>query len=389
MRLSSRFMNEHGTHSSFESHLVVSVDAVGLAFLTFQSSYSQVPQAARAKYLDALSLLKHELVSPSSSLSDATLLTVLLLDLFEKINGNNPQSTEGWMSHVDGALALMRLRGQENVRNHTALRLSMRLSTNLIISSLAANHRVPLEVIRLRAEVEPFINADDPKWRLSGLTVKYANLRGSMQEGSLSDADILTQSKDLDMEFVLLAKSVPPSWMYQSVYPAKVSERFFESHYDTYRDHLVTQTWNVLRAMRIFLNDTLRTSSQRNSAAFCELDPNIPSEEYSSAIIDTMAKEICATTAQYTTCTEAKSKSIEIPAVETLRCYTIIFPLYTAGLYASEQTGIKPWVVKELRFMGNGIGIRNANLVADVLERGDGTSPWSVYAMTGSYAFAA
>ena len=39
--------------------------------------------------------------------------------------------------------------------------------------------------------------------------------------------------------------------------------------------------------------------------------------------------------------------------------------------------------------MASEIGIRNAAVVANILERGDGTNPWIVYALLGSYAFAA
>ena len=375
--------------SSTDGYLVASVDAVGLAFLTFQSGSDQAPQLARAKYSEALSLVQNALVSSGSSTSDAFLLTVLLLDLFEKITGNNPQSTDGWMSHVNGALALLKLRGQEQLQDYTALRLSMRLSTSLIISCIAANLRVPSEVNRLRAQVESFMNVRDPKWKMSGLVVKYADLRGAIQEGSLSNSDIILQSMDLDREFVSLTETMPASWLYRSVRPEKVSERLFEKHYDLYRDHLVTQTWNVLRVMRIFLNDIIHFSICEEKTISSEADVNASLLDMLADTIDSLAREICATAAQYTRCTEASPKKMENFAIESLRCYTLLFPLYTAGLYASPQSNIKPWIVKELRFMGHEIGIRNANVVADILESGDGTSPWSIYAITGSYAFAA
>ena len=42
-----------------------------------------------------------------------------------------------------------------------------------------------------------------------------------------------------------------------------------------------------------------------------------------------------------------------------------------------------------MRSLSNGIGISNANIVADILDKAPETSPWLVYVKLGSYAFAA
>jgi len=39
--------------------------------------------------------------------------------------------------------------------------------------------------------------------------------------------------------------------------------------------------------------------------------------------------------------------------------------------------------------MGNHFGIRNAELVGQILERGENLNPWAIYALIGSYAFVA
>jgi hypothetical protein len=72
-----------------------------------------------------------------------------------------------------------------------------------------------------------------------------------------------------------------------------------------------------------------------------------------------------------------------------MHCYTLLFPFYVAALSASPETGIREWVIQRLRSMATNSGVKNAVVVAEMLERRDGTSPWSVYAILGSYAFAA
>ena len=70
-------------------------------------------------------------------------------------------------------------------------------------------------------------------------------------------------------------------------------------------------------------------------------------------------------------------------------CYTLIFPLYTAGRCNAAPDTVRPWVIKQLHYMSEHFYVRNAEIVAQILELQKDISPWEVYAMLGSYAFAA
>ena len=375
--------------SSMDRPLIASVDAVSLAFFSFQFDCTQASHVCRKKYLSALPLLNKALSAPESATSDSTLLAVLLLDLYEKIINNNPRSISSWMSHINGALALVALRKKSLLQDYTGLRLSARLSTNLLISCVSANSPVPPALVKLRSDLEPFLNKEDPKWRISGLVVKYANLKGAIEDGCLCVSDIITRATDLDFEFISLVKQMPSSWHYRTVCPEEVSEGVFEQRYDTYLDHLITQGWNVLRVMRILLNDILRKAhatrdkSSLDSASFYHKPP------LASSSIDDLAKEICATAPQFMAYGKTTPRSSVYSATQKLQSYTLLFPLYVAGLYASSATQVKPWISQQLRFMYHDMGIRNAGVVVDILEKDERTCVWDVYAMLGSYAFAA
>jgi len=375
--------------SSLDRHLSASVDAVSLAFFSSQFDCTKASHFAREKYSYALPLLNNALRSPETATSDSTLLAVLLLDLFEKFTNNNPRSTDSWMSHVNGALALVKLRNNQQFQNYTGLRLSVRLSTNLLISCVAANSPVPSALISLRSDLEPFINKDNPKWLVSGLVVKYANLKGAIQNGCLSGSDIIACATELDCEFVSLARNMPSSGLYKTTYLEEASERVLEQHFDTYPDHFTAQTWNVLRIMRILLNDIIRTYCIESPTEFSKEVTTFHVLNTAINNIDVLAKEICATAPQYTVYEDTTPMRQTNFATQRLRCYTLLFPLYVASLYGNDTTKIKPWINNQLRFMSDNIGIRNANFVAETLESTRGTNPWSMYAMLGSYAFAA
>ena len=369
--------------------LNASVDAVSLAFLSFQFDCKQASRLSQDKYLSALPLLNKALRTPESATSDSTLLAVLLLDLYEKITNNNPRSIDSWMSHINGALALVNMRKEPPLQDYTGIRLSARLSTNLLISCVSAKSPVPPALVKLRSDLEPFLNKDDPKWRISGLVVKYASLKGAIQDGCLHSSDIITRATDLDREFMLLAKYMPPHWFYNTIHLEESSDRVFEWHYHTYPDHMIAQSWNVLRVMRVLLNDIIRVEyASRGTKSF-----NDSFSYHGSSIltgyIDDIAKEVCASVPHFTNHEKTISRVEAHCTAQKLRCYTLLFPLYVAGLYASATTRIKPWIVKQLRFMSKAMGIQNASFIADVLERNEGTCPWDVYAALGSYAFAA
>ena len=369
--------------------LIASVDAVSLAFFSFQFDCQQASHISRERYLSALPLLNKALKSPESATSDSTLLAVLLLDLFEKITNNNPRSIGSWMSHINGALALVKMRESPLLQDYTGRRLSARLSTNLLISCVSAKSPVPPALTKLRSDLEPFLNKEDPKWRISGLVVDYANLKGAIQDGCLSSSDITVRATDLDLAFMSVVKSVPSTWLYNTTYLEEASERVFDQRYDTYTDHFITQAWNVLRVIRILLNDIIRTRPvSRNRGSFLTGSSARNSSTVTDCI-DSLAKEICASAPQFTGCDNTTFRGKDYCTMQRLRSFTLLFPLYVAGLYASSKTPIRPWIVKQLRFMSDELGIRNASVVAQILETGAETCPWDVYAMLGSYAFAA
>ena len=377
--------------NSDEKQLVASVDAVSLAFFSFQFDCTPASTISREAYLSALPLLNSALRTPKSATSDSTLLAILLLDLYEKITNNNPRSIDSWMSHIKGALALVDLRDEPRLQDDTGRRLSARLSTNLLISCVAAKSPVPPALIKLRSDLEPFSNTDDPKWRLSGLVIEYTNLKAAVQDGRLSDSEIITRAMELDLQFMLFAKDMPSTWLFSTTDLEEASERVFEMHYDTYPDHLIAQGWNVSRLMRILLNNVIRSVhniSQDTESCF-QGGSFHRSMSMATDVIDSIAKEICATVPQFTRHEKSTQRSKTYSMTQKLQSYTLLFALYVAGLYASPGTQIKPWVIKQLRFMSHDMGIRNADVVADILVKDERTCPWDVYAVLGSYAFAA
>lgn len=373
-------------HHRGQTPLQASVDAASLAFFSFQHNSIKARHLARKQYLLALPQVNAALQSAAEVSSDSTLLAVLLLDLFEKFLGES-RSTTAWMSHVHGALALIKLRGRSQLRKYIGLRLSARLSMNLLISCVAGSTRVPAALLDLRSDLEDFLDKNDPKWQVTGLVIKYASHDSDIRRGCHWKPDTINSMLALDEEFRKLANNMPTSWFFRTVLLEEPSRRALELHFHVYRDHAITQTWNVLRIMRILLHDMMR----KHRLKFLDDDKiNTDSEQPYAAVetVNLLAKEICASVYQFTQLHD-ESYHLQYSAAERARCYTLIFPLYVAAIYASASTGIKPWVVRQLCFLSDTTGIRQARTVVEVLGKGDNPEPWSIYTMLGSYAFAA
>ncbi|KEF56215.1 uncharacterized protein A1O9_07796 [Exophiala aquamarina CBS 119918] len=372
-----------------DTHLDISITAVSLAFFHFRFFSPTASNLAGKTYLSALKLVNTALQNPTTLPSDSTLLAVLLLDLFEKITNNNPISSVSWISHVNGALALIKLRDSIQFQRYIGRRLSFRLTTCLVISCVAANARVPRALKNLRAEIENILHAEDPKWNLTDWIIKTTDFRGAIRNGSLSDVDIVLQAKQLDNGLSSLSATMPTAWLSQRKYIQQPCKKVFGQFYDQYPDYHVTQTHNVIRLTRIMLNDTIRTTYKEDSFDWNTTAVEPISLSFINSIIDDLAKEICSSGPQFIGFEDSPTPREAVPPSHQFFCYTLLFPFYVAALYASPGSMIKNWVTSQMYYMSCELGIRNAGTVAHILEKGDRMDPWSVYAILGSYAFAA
>ncbi|TVY47376.1 hypothetical protein LOCC1_G007028 [Lachnellula occidentalis] len=399
--------------TSSSNHLALSIDAASLAYLAHEMHSETALAGARKKYVSALRTTSKAVQSPGLVAAEPTLLASLVLDLFEKITNADSKHNGAWKSHVNGALALVRLRGLDQFQDPSALKILVRLSTNFIITAIASGDPVPNELGTLRAYVGKQLHAVDPKWHLTDLMIHYANLRANILRGIISIDDYVRASLKLDSKLQSLSNEMPASWIYTTTILDHDSEGVYERRFDSYTDRHVTQTWNVLRLIRILLNQSvLQHCLGGAESSITETVPLLI--QTTCDIIIAMARDICASVPQYVKCKgtyrarhqpppsvqELAPSSMEShntpgnschinSASRLLDVYTLIFSLYIVGDASSLTHFMKPWVITQLHYIGEHYGIRNAELVARILEKGKEINPWSVYTLLGSYAFVA
>jgi hypothetical protein len=385
--------------------LDVSIDAVSLALLAHQHVSLRLLCLARQRYALALSVMKQAVGSPPKA-KDSLVAASLLLDLFEKITHTGASVIQFWPSHVNGTLALIQEIGVQRFQDHYALRIISRFLTNYIISCVVSAHAVSKDVLKLRDHLERHMNLkDDPKWKISGLTIEYASFRSGIRTGRWSLQESMARAQDLDEALLALSQDIPPDWQPDRRVLRYPLPHVYRQEMDFYRDRHVTQAWNVLRQVRIQLNEylldgyeTLNTIQGVNHLAVSEV---------ALSNIAALSLEIYASVPQYASyaCrakrTQAQADGTDLSIMpqegcdevhtpsQLLDCYTLLFPMYVAARSKAATTDQIQWVSYMFGYISDHFGIRNALLLAQLLDQNADIDAWCIYAMLGGYGFAA
>jgi hypothetical protein len=392
--------------SSKDDHLTASMDAVALAYLNYQQFTPKVQTEARQHYITALRLMAKALQDPVLAKKDSTILAILLLDLYEKVTNREPHYEGAWAAHLQGALALAKMRGKEQFNNPMTVHILLRVSTNHIISCIATNRPVPEDVIALREAITSrYVSPRNSKIKESDLMVDYGRLKHKIDAGDLSGKEAVHALKELDDRFELLFTDIRPAWNFKVVQVVEKSAHHWESHHHIYPAEQIAQIWNILRITRILLNQLPLDQTAALNENKCSDQTSPPSYQLAVETVIRMISDICAAVPQYIgdpsldnldpsapehpkkRRTSSLAHASSTNRTYYLPSYRLIFPLYIASQSPAAPLQLRPWVMRQLLFMANYHGIENAAHVVDILQSGENKDPWHVYALLGSYAF--
>ncbi|KAF2468901.1 putative C6 transcription factor [Lindgomyces ingoldianus] len=397
------FLYPFFSSASTPEHLSLSIDAVSLAFLSHQVYSSSALALSRQKYVSALRKTNTALQCPNTARKATTLDASLLLDLFENMTNSGIGFHDTNRAHVNGALALVKLRGLGDFTDTADVRALIRLILNHIISCVSKSDPVPKEIPKILEYAARLMDPMGPKWRLSGLMIEYTNLVSEMNKEGLGDAESVERCVNLDARYEELARNMPPNWMFEKMKAEPKSERYFGEWWNRYPNRTLTQTWNVLRLARILLCEEIveRLGGESDDASVLET-------QRAKTVIETMTNEICASVPQMTDCNFAAKHKLPPPGYPPsestiastqhlhtpshyLDAYIMIYALYVAAWSRHCPPITRIWIVRELDHIASHFRIKEAALVRDILveEKEARVGPWEVYRLLGSYAFAA
>ncbi|KAL1793141.1 hypothetical protein ACET3X_008123 [Alternaria dauci] len=371
------FLHKYLDSAHAPKHVLLSIEAVSLAFLSHQVSSQTAKDLGRKKYCEALRKINMALQDPVTARATSTFEGALLLDLFEKITKSASEINTSRHAHIEGALALVKLRGVESFKEGSEMRALMGLSLNATVSSLSTGRAVDDVIREIRLHAAHFVNTDFPKWKLSGLMLQVTDLAAEMRRGCMTTEERIDKSAYLDRELELIALEASPVWKYErrdlsASDGTRLVPDGFPLVYDIYPDRMVTQMWNVLRIARMLLCEEIIASCAVSS------DPKMDDQsERSRTALLNLVQEIVASVPQMTDCELVAKDKLPSESVgkqhihsmpHIMDVYIMIFSLYVVAWSKSCPQAAVEWSIKQLRHIADHFVIKEAAVILEILK---------------------
>ncbi|KAF6802879.1 C6 transcription factor [Colletotrichum musicola] len=200
-----------------------------------------------------------------------------------------------------------------------------------------------------------------------------------MEKGAVSRSEFVVRARALDDQLECLIRDLPLEWLPRKAPAPEDDPNVLDDYYDVYPDHYTAQVINALRTMRLII--------------YKLFDQYVPDHDYlgeerlRDGIRDS-TRRICASVPQFMLPWASPENSLPFSPVQLLRCSTFLTPLYFVN-QVTEDPLIRQWVAWCMRFMWESGGLRAAKDIEDIVKTSPNLGYWTVFAMTGSYAFAA
>ncbi|WPH00724.1 Hypothetical protein R9X50_00355400 [Acrodontium crateriforme] len=380
--------------------------ALGLAALSQQGNGPSCSLEARSKYISAIHLVNSAIGTPNLARQDSTLQAINVLSIFEAITGFN-RSLDSWRDHVNGAGALLQLRGPEQFATETGGRLFIQASQMLTICCIHRHLPIPRHIWDMMRYAETCL----PEPIGSGFlfhkaTMRFADLYSRLHVNHeplvVADAeDIIHEALALEAEFNHIETHAPESWQFDVAFAS--GPLVFAGYYYIYRSALAAQMMNSIRSYRIALRDIMYKAVEQctelESVELSQVEvenlffPRVSIHELQQQILASIPQHLGTTLSSHQTSSVQTvdssgrpvlwpdfhlvghnpfsfrgSKSPDIPFVRMAGGYLLQWPLYTAGMASAPGSSLRIWVIDTLRFIGKSAGVKQALLLASKLE---------------------
>jgi hypothetical protein len=354
-----------------DEHLLASLTAAGLASLSNSVNSPQLMIQARRRYVSALRLTNAALRSPTEAKKDSTLFAVMILGIFETVAGSNEQSLLAWTEHMNGAAALLKLRGVSQLSTEAGQRIFYQVTSNLMITCIQRIIPMPAHVIEIRKQAEKVMDTSHPAWVLSSIIIDFTVFRAAVHDRRIvGTRAVIDGALALDQRFIDIFSDVPPEWRYVVKHTDEMPHLVWNKTYHVYSYAWVVQLWNGMRTCRILLHQIIRRHLSSDALA------TVPEFTYEEAVAQMASSVSITLQLQQDILSSISHQSIAFQnpndpssTLSGSRNSFIIHPLYLIGALDLSSEEIKDWVVARLRLLHDSAGIRQAGVLAGYLSR--------------------
>lgn len=356
--------------SSPGSPLTDIITALGLVCLSNTKGAPEALVSARARYVAALHSINDSIRDPGAASADETLMTVILLGLYED-NTSTPGSLDQWSKHVNGAMALLDIRGVAQLKTRVGRQLITNLRTSTIANCLLKHTSVPVSIMRWSALLEGYESPEEASaTALSQIIASFCELQAFIDLIGASES-IVAMALQIDESLEKWAWIEAHERSITNIEAPLFSPLSFGLSNTTYHSLSVATYWNHYRSIRIMLHSLILAQVDPRSppstpSYFDSSTPHAPQIALSKSLIQTLSHEIC-TSVRYCfnlTTEDPTSHQPEKAAYAKL----LLWPLYTAGnsdCVPDETTG---WIAEMFEFIARVTGVRKGTNLAKALR---------------------
>lgn len=318
--------------------LPAAIDAASKARLAWEFREPGMMEAARKSYAKALTKTNLALSTPATALQDATLISVLLLSLFETMIWAGTGVPDNWTTHTHGALTLVRLRGKPQLETEVGRQLFTHATNIVSVTSIRLRRRVPKEIIELQTEV--LRNHDDmrPLYLVTLYTSEVANLLAEIAEGNMSLNEIIDSLRIMDNQYVSFLENLATNWGYRNIILDKDDP---DVHGRLIHEYLKPRTaliWNSVRMTRMMLSGIIY-----GHASLVSTSSAVAIKAQAKLNAELMAVDICATVSHF-----LSPKTFNVASAATL-----LWPLSTVRGADLIPQDLRDYAAQTLKRLGH------------------------------------
>jgi hypothetical protein len=350
------------------------IKAVGVASLGQQSGRLELHEQARILYGEAISATNKALQDVDTARTDEVLGSILLLSLYETLACRKTElSVQAWQTHIQGALALLTLRGHEQFSTKFGMQLFKQIATCIRIYCLHNALHVPQLLHNLTQIARQYASPKDMAFEHLDCVLPFIDLRA---ENTLIAAESLYSK-------------IPSHFNFETVVHTKRCPEVYGTHYFRFVDHHAAQMWNltwmtILDLNRIKLRQLEKLFTSALEAGVWNSELTTQMAVARQAMVDG-ALNVCASVPQFfppadsddiQNCPERALNSPSPSSAPVTGCprqpavgYFLIWPLFLAGASAEAPIGVREYVANRLRHIGEVMKLPQALQAAELLNR--------------------
>ncbi|KAI6248005.1 hypothetical protein HI914_03605 [Erysiphe necator] len=354
--------------------LVAAMKAVGYAVCAHRLNAPSMIQRARHQYVQALQLTNKALQDPVDVKKNSTIVGIIVLGIYETIIGKKSGSHSDWIHHFNGAVALIKMRGPEQLTNPIGLGVFVTVCRNLLIAGIKHAVALPSHLRDYMNIALEIIRKDDlnPSFDIIYCMMQFGDLRVDSFNKTICDKEILRRSIELDNKLEDICLNHPSNWEYRTFKTDKISPLIFKGYYHIYSDLRIAQVWNMFRTLRIMINQMIYDVLNRLIKEYNHPRYTCQVTKVSHTLFD-LQHDILYSVPQFIGVFSSQNvreisyneRGFRVPMSGT---WYLCRPLWLAALLHNSTQEIKDFAVYNLRNISKIGGIREGDSLADSIE---------------------